>query len=90
MSDVIDLARTSAKGGFNLFWGVAASSIISALGVMIVAGILEEAEYGLFAIALTAPNFIQIIRDLGVDQATIKYTAQYNQENNTAKIKNIL
>ncbi len=90
MSKAINLAKTSAKGGFNLFWGVAASSIISALGVILVARILSPSEYGLVAIILIAPNLIQIIRDLGVDQATIKYTAQYNQENKPAKIKNIL
>lgn len=90
MSDAIKLAKTSTKGGFNLFWGVATSSLITSLGVIIVAGILEEGEYGLVAIALTAPQLIQIIRDLGIDQATIKYTAQYNQENKKTKIKNIL
>jgi len=90
VSKAIKLARTSAKGGFNLFWGVAISSIISALGVILVARLLSPAEYGLVAIALIAPNLIQSIRDLGIDQATIKYTAQYNSENNTAKIKNIL
>lgn len=90
VSRAVELGRTSTKGGFNLFWGVAGSSIISALGVMIVAGILSEGEYGLFAIALTAPNLIQIIRDLGIDQATIKYAAQYKQENRITEIKNIL
>ena len=57
---------------------------------MIVAGILEEGEYGLVTIALTAPTLIALIRDLGVDQATIKYTAQYNHQNKPDKIKNIL
>jgi O-antigen/teichoic acid export membrane protein len=90
VSRAIELARTSAKGGFNLFWGVAASSLISALGVIMVARILSPSEYGLVAIALIAPSLIQIIRDLGIDQATIKYTAQYSQENNPTKIKNIL
>jgi O-antigen/teichoic acid export membrane protein len=90
VSKAISLARTSTRGGFNLFWGVAASSIISALGVIFVARILSPSEYGLFAIALIAPNLIQIIRDLGIDQATIKYTAQYNQENKPANIKNVL
>ena len=90
MSKSSSLAKVSAKGGFNLFWGVAASSIISALGVMIVAGILSEGEYGLYTIALTAPLLIQQLRDFGIDQATIKYIAQYNQENKPTKIKNIL
>ncbi|MEJ2271077.1 MAG: oligosaccharide flippase family protein [Candidatus Bathyarchaeota archaeon] len=90
MSKSLDLGKTSAKGGFNLFWGIAVSSIITAAAVMIVARILSEDEYGLFAIALTAPNLIQLVRDLGIDQATIKYIAQYKQENKTDKIKNIL
>ena len=90
MSDAIKLAKTSTQGGFNLFWGVAASSIISAVGVMVVAGILEEGQYGLVGIALTIPNLLIIIRNLGIDQATIKYTAQYNHQNKQTKIKNIL
>ena len=90
MTKPLDLAKISTRGGFNLFWGVAIASIISALGVMIVAGILSEAEYGLFAIALTAPNLIQLIRDLGIDQSLIKYTAQYNQENKPNEIRKLI
>jgi O-antigen/teichoic acid export membrane protein len=90
VSNAVKLAKTSTKGGFTLFWGVAISSIISALGVMIVAGILEEGEYGIVAIALTAPNLLILIRDLGIDQSTIKYTAQYKQENKLTEIKNII
>jgi len=90
LSNAAKLAKISTKGGFNLFWGVALSSIISAVGIMIVAGILEEGEYGLVTIALTAPTLIALIRDLGVDQATIKYTAQYNHQNKPDKIKKIL
>lgn len=90
VTKAVKLAKTSTKGGFTLFWGVAISSIISALGVMIVAGILEEGEYGIVAIALTAPNLLILIRDLGIDQSTIKYTAQYKQENKLTEIKNIL
>lgn len=57
---------------------------------MVVAGILQEGEYGLVGIALIAPNLIQIIRDFGIDQATIKYTAQYKQQNKPQNLKNIL
>jgi stage V sporulation protein B len=90
VSRAVKLARTSTKGGFNLFWGVAVSSFISALGVMIVAGILSEGEYGLYTIALIVPNFVSVIRGLGVDQSTIKYTAQYNEERKPTQIRKIL
>ncbi len=56
MSKARSMANVSVKGIFNLFWGLAVSSIISAIGVMIVAGILSESEYGLVAIALMGPN----------------------------------
>ncbi|GAH88681.1 unnamed protein product, partial [marine sediment metagenome] len=39
MSKARSMGNVSAKGVFNIFWGLAASSIISAIGVMIVAGI---------------------------------------------------
>jgi len=57
---------------------------------MIVAGILAEGEYGLVGIAISVPTLIEIMRDLGVDQATIKYSAQYKQKNDPEKIKSIL
>ena len=84
------MAQVSAKGIFNIFWGLIVSSIISAIGVMIVAGILSEGDYGLVAIALMGPNLIGIFRDWGVDWATIKYTAQYRSENKEANVKNVL
>jgi len=80
VSKARSLAKVSAKGVFNIFWGLAASSIISAIGVMLVAGILSESEYGLVAIALIGPNLIAIFRDWGVDWATIKYTANTGQK----------
>jgi O-antigen/teichoic acid export membrane protein len=90
MSKALRMARVSAKGGFNLFWGLAASTIISALGIIIVARLLSPSEYGIYTIALTAPNLIMIFRDWGINSAMIKYIAQYNSENKLANIKSIL
>jgi O-antigen/teichoic acid export membrane protein len=90
VSKARSMAKVSAKGVFNIFWGLVVSSIISAIGVMVVAGILSEGDYGLVGIALTGPNLIGIFRDWGVDWATIKYTAQYRSENKEANVKNVL
>jgi lipopolysaccharide exporter len=90
VSKAQSLAKISAKGVFNISWGLAASSIISAVGVMLVAGILSGSDYGLVAIALVGPNFIAIFRDWGVDWATIKYTAQYRSENKQANVESVL
>jgi len=90
VSKSLNLARVSAKGGVNILWGLTISSVISAVGVMVVAGILSEAEFGVVTKALIGPTIITFISDLGIGQATIKYTTQYRTENNTEKLKNIV
>ena len=87
MTRATEMARVSAKGGFNILWGLLASTIISAVGSIIIANLLGPDNYGLYAIALTAPNLISIFRDWGITNALIKYSAQYKAENNIARIK---
>ena len=84
-----EMARVSAKGGFHLLWGLVASTIISAVGTIIIAGILGADNYGIYAVALAAPNLISTFRDWGINTAIIKYSAQYNSENNVAKIRSV-
>jgi O-antigen/teichoic acid export membrane protein len=90
LSKAIRMARVSARGGFNLFWGLAASTIISAIGVIIVARLLSPSEYGIVTIAVIGPNFISIFQDWGISTAMIKYTAQFRSENKPVHVRNIL
>ncbi len=89
MSKAADMAKVSVKGGFHLLWGLVASTVIQAVGSIILAWLLGESDYGLYAIALTAPNLIANFRDMGINSAMIKYTAQYNAENQAHKIRGI-
>lgn len=89
MSKATDMAKTSFKGGFHVMWGLVASTVISAVGTIIIALLLGEDNYGLYTIALTAPTLITLFRDWGVNYAMIRYTAQSNAENKTAKIRTI-
>jgi O-antigen/teichoic acid export membrane protein len=89
MSKATEMAKTSFKGGFHVMWGLVASTVISAVGTIIIALLLGEDNYGLYTIALTAPTLIAVFRDWGVNYAMIRYTAQSNAENKTAKIRAI-
>lgn len=89
MTKAAEMARVSAKGGFHLLWGLVASTVISAVGTIVIARLLGPDNYGLYAIALTAPNLISTFRDWGINTAMIKYSAQYNSENNVAKIRSV-
>ncbi|MGA2682166.1 MAG: oligosaccharide flippase family protein [Candidatus Bathyarchaeia archaeon] len=89
MSKAADMAKVSAKGSFHLLWGLVASTVISAVGTILVARLLAPSEFGLYSIALTAPNLIGLFSDWGVATAMIKFTAQYKSENKTAEMNSI-
>jgi O-antigen/teichoic acid export membrane protein len=89
MSKATEMAKVSAKGGFHLLWGLVLSTVISAVGTIFIARLLGADNMGLYAIALAAPNLISTFRDWGVNTAIIKYSAEYNSENNVAKIRSV-
>jgi O-antigen/teichoic acid export membrane protein len=89
MSKAADMAKVSLKGGFHVMWGLVASTVISAVGTIIIAWLLGPDNYGLYSIALTAPTLIVLFRDWGVNSAMIRYAAQSKAENKTANIRSI-
>jgi O-antigen/teichoic acid export membrane protein len=90
MSKAADVGKVSVKGSFNLMWGLVASTVISAFGTIYLANLLSPDEMGLYALALAAPTLIGVFRDWGINSALIKYTAQYNSENQIVRTKKIL
>jgi O-antigen/teichoic acid export membrane protein len=89
MSKATEMAKVSAKGGFHLLWGIVLSTVISSVGTIFIARLLGSDNYGLYAIALAAPNLISTFRDWGINTAMIKYSAEYNNGNNVAKIRSV-
>jgi O-antigen/teichoic acid export membrane protein len=89
MSKAADMAKVSVRGGFHGMWGLVVSTVISSVGTIITASLLGEDNYGLYAIALTAPNLIVLFRDWGVNFAMVRYTAQSKAEDRNAVIRSI-
>lgn len=87
---IVEMGRTSAKGGTTLFFGLVLSRVISAIGTIIVARMLMPADYGLFAIAMVPPTLLGLFRHWGLNQALIKYLAQYRSENIKDQFKNLI
>jgi O-antigen/teichoic acid export membrane protein len=83
------MAKVSARGGFNLMWGLVASTVISFVGILAITVILGDKNYGLYIIAISGPTLIATFRDWGVNSAIVKYSAQYNVEDKT-KIRGII
>ena len=84
------MAKVSARGGFTLFWGLVLSTVISALGVIVLARVLQPENYGLYTIALSAPSLIGVFRDWAMNSAMIKYSAQYSAEEKPDRVRSIL
>jgi stage V sporulation protein B len=90
MSRTLGMAQVSAKGSFHVLWGLILSTLISSVGTIIIINLLGADKYGLYTVALAAPNLISIFGDWGIKTAMVRYSAQYNTENNTAKIRSVL
>ena len=67
MNKAADMAKVSVKGGFHVMWGLVASTVIQAVGTILIALLLGEDNYGLYSIALTAPTLIVLFRDWGIN-----------------------
>lgn len=89
-SDAADIAKVSARGGFNVLWGLVVSSVISAVGFVFIARLLGSDAYGLYTIALIAPNLILIFRDWGIPYAVIRFTARYRAEGRMDEVRSII
>jgi O-antigen/teichoic acid export membrane protein len=90
MSKIFSIAKGSAKGIFNLFLGQVSSTIVAAIGSIIVGKLLDPSELGYITIAMTLPYTLLLLRDWGVDSALINFLARYKSKNNNTMIKNIL
>ena len=85
-----DMTRIPAKGGFDLFLGMAVSTLINAVGVILAIRLLGPSQYGLYTIALIFPVFISLFGDWGSSQVVIKLLTQYKAGGKKEEIKAIL
>jgi O-antigen/teichoic acid export membrane protein len=85
MQKALEMGKKSATGSFQLFIGVAASTIIMAIGTIILARLIKPEEYGLYSIALIPSYMAAIFRDWGVNSAITRYVASSRAENKEEK-----
>ena len=72
MEKAFEMGKTSATGSVQLLIGVATSTIILALGAIILGNLLTQDQYGLYAIALAPSTLIILFRDWGINSAMTK------------------
>jgi len=73
----LKIGKVSATGSFQLFVGKLMSTVILAIGTIILARLMTPAEYGLYAIALIPSMTISLFHDWGIRSAMAKFIAHY-------------
>lgn len=90
MQKALEMGKVSATGSFQLFIGVAASTMIMAISAIILGWLLTQEEYGLYSIALIPSYMAILFTDWGISAAITKYTASFRAENNEGQIYEIV
>lgn len=85
--DLGGILKQSAKGSFILMIGQILSTLILAIGVLIVANLLGQEDFGLLNTAMAPVSIAMIFQDMGVNSALIKYISQNRYEKNRGNLK---
>ena len=90
MEDLIDNAKVAVRGGAQIFFSNILSTLISAIGSIIVIRLLSPNEYGLYTISLVPASMLILFGDWGVNAALTKFIAQYRAEGKKHSAASIL
>ena len=90
MDETLKLGKDSATGGLHLFFGKTLSTVILAVGTIVLGWFILEGDYGLYAIALIPAATLLLFQDWGVGQAMTRYCAQCRATNNEGTLRKII
>jgi O-antigen/teichoic acid export membrane protein len=90
MDKALQMGKTSATGSFQLLIGVATSTIIMAIGTIILGRLLTPDEYGLYNIMLIPLTTIILFRDWGINFAMTKYIASLRASQKDEEIPTVI
>jgi O-antigen/teichoic acid export membrane protein len=79
---LVGIAEKAARGGFFLFVGSALSTVILAIGAILIARFLGPANYGLYTLTLVMPTVFNSLADAGMNAALMRFPAKLRSEGN--------
>jgi O-antigen/teichoic acid export membrane protein len=90
MNKALEMGKSSATGSFHLLLGVVGSTVIMALGTIVLNMLLPASDVGLYGIALIPAQMINFFRDWGVNSALTKEIANLRLSNKNAEIHDVI
>ncbi len=90
MSKALEMGKSSATGSFHLLLGVVGSTVILALGTIVLNIMLPVEDVGLYGLALIPYSIINFFRDWGINSALTKEIAGLRLNNQESKIHDVI
>jgi O-antigen/teichoic acid export membrane protein len=78
--ELTTIAQKAAQGGLFLFIGNASSTVILAVGAILVARLLGPFNYGLYTLAVAIPLVLVALADAGMNFALVRLPARLRSE----------
>jgi len=88
--ELATIAQKAARGGLFLFIGNTSSTIILAVGAIIVARLLGPFNYGLYTLAVAIPTLLVALSDVGMSSALIRLPAKARSEGDLARANSLI
>jgi O-antigen/teichoic acid export membrane protein len=90
MDEAVKMGKVSATGSFQLLIGKIASTLMLAIGSIIVGMFIVQEEYGLYTIALIPMATFMLFQDWGVSTALTKRCANYRAAKMEEELRNTI
>lgn len=90
MNKALEIGKSSATGSFHLLLGVVGSTVIMALGTLVIQALLSVDEVGLFGMAMIPATMISFFRDWGINAALTKEIANLRVQGKSEQIHDVM
>ncbi len=90
MTKALEIGKSSATGSFHLLIGVAGSTVIMAIGTLVLAGLLSVSQLGLYGMALIPASIINYFRDWGINSALTQKIAGLRAAGKDSEIHDVV
>jgi len=86
----LEMGKTSTVGSLQSFFGTSTSTIIRAVGAIILGLFILEGDYGLYAVALIPASTLALLQDWGIGSALTRYCAKYRATNEPLEQRKVI
>jgi len=83
--DLTGIAQKAARGGTFLLIGYFSSTVILAVGSIIIARLLGPSSYGSYSLAVTIPLLLISLADVGMNSALVRFPAKLRSEGDLSR-----